>query len=56
MNGLDHVLDEYSFLDRKRVCALGASYGGYMINWINGQTNRFNCLVMKSWFLSLGQS
>ncbi|MBU1339663.1 MAG: prolyl oligopeptidase family serine peptidase, partial [Acidobacteria bacterium] len=26
-------------------CALGASYGGYMINWIEGHTDRFNCLV-----------
>jgi dienelactone hydrolase len=26
----------YSFLDGERVCALGASYGGYMINWIAG--------------------
>src|SRR5262249_33594891 len=32
-------------LDAERVCALGASYGGYMINWIAGQTDRFRCLV-----------
>ena len=25
--------------------ALGASYGGYMINWIAGHTDRFKCLV-----------
>ena len=25
--------------------ALGASYGGYMVNWINGHTDRFNALV-----------
>jgi len=24
---------------------LGASYGGWMINWINGHTDRFKCLV-----------
>jgi dipeptidyl aminopeptidase/acylaminoacyl peptidase len=32
-------------LDGARMCAAGASYGGYMVNWINGQTDRFRCLV-----------
>jgi len=45
MKGLDFALAKYSFLDGKRVGALGASYGGYMINWIAGQTDRFRCLV-----------
>jgi dipeptidyl aminopeptidase/acylaminoacyl peptidase len=45
MKGLDFVLAKYSFLDGKRVGALGASFGGYMINWIAGQTDRFQCLV-----------
>lgn len=27
---------KYAFLDGTRACALGASYGGYMINWIAG--------------------
>jgi len=31
--------------DGGRMCAAGASYGGYMVNWINGQTDRFKCLV-----------
>jgi len=45
MKGLDHALANYSWLDSTRVGALGASYGGWMINWINGHTNRFKCLV-----------
>ena len=45
MLGLDHALKKYTWLDGKRVVALGASYGGYMINWINGKTNRFKALV-----------
>jgi dipeptidyl aminopeptidase/acylaminoacyl peptidase len=45
MKGLDHALATYAFLDGQRVAALGASYGGYMINWIAGQTDRFKCLV-----------
>lgn len=32
-------------VDGGRMCAAGASYGGYMVNWINGQTDRFRCLV-----------
>ncbi len=33
-------------LDLNNACALGASYGGYMMNWIAGQwTDGFKCLV-----------
>jgi len=45
MKGLDAALVKYPFLDGSRVGALGASYGGYMITWIAGQTNRFKALV-----------
>ncbi|MGZ3460040.1 MAG: S9 family peptidase, partial [Archangium sp.] len=44
--GLEAAIKRYSFLDGGNVCALGASYGGYMINWIAGQMpDRFRCLV-----------
>src|SRR5690606_40599673 len=37
---------KYPFLDGDRACALGASYGGYMINWIAGNWNEpWKCLV-----------
>jgi len=45
MKGLDYALATYHWLDGDRVAALGASYGGWMINWINGHTDRFKCLV-----------
>jgi dipeptidyl aminopeptidase/acylaminoacyl peptidase len=45
MNGLDYAEKAYPFIDKDRECALGASYGGYMINWIMGHTTRFKCLV-----------
>jgi dipeptidyl aminopeptidase/acylaminoacyl peptidase len=45
MLGLDAALAKYPWLDGKRAAALGASYGGYMINWINGKTDRFKALV-----------
>jgi dipeptidyl aminopeptidase/acylaminoacyl peptidase len=46
LKGLDAAVAKYSFLDGTRVAALGASYGGYMINWIAGNApERFKCLV-----------
>lgn len=45
MRGLDYVEKTYPFIDKGRECALGASYGGYMIDWLLGHTNRFKCLV-----------
>ena len=44
--GLAAALKRYSWMDGDRVAALGASYGGYMINWIAGNwPGRFRCLV-----------
>ncbi|MCL4709022.1 S9 family peptidase [bacterium] len=44
--GLSAALAKYPWLDGERVAALGASYGGYMINWIAGKwSDRFKCLV-----------
>lgn len=45
MKGLDYVLGNYSFIDKAKVAAAGASYGGYMINWIATHSDRFVCLV-----------
>jgi dipeptidyl aminopeptidase/acylaminoacyl peptidase len=49
MNGVADVLRHNSFIDRNRIGAAGASYGGYMINWIEGHNHdprfRFKVLV-----------
>jgi dipeptidyl aminopeptidase/acylaminoacyl peptidase len=45
MRGLDYAEAHYPFIDRSRECALGASYGGYMANWVLTHTNRFACIV-----------
>jgi dipeptidyl aminopeptidase/acylaminoacyl peptidase len=49
MNGVADVLRRNSFIDRNRIGAAGASYGGYMVNWILGHNNdprfRFKVLV-----------
>jgi len=44
--GLAAAIERYGWMDGDRVVALGASYGGYMINWIAGNwPDRFRCLV-----------
>jgi dipeptidyl aminopeptidase/acylaminoacyl peptidase len=44
--GLAAAVAKYPWLDRDRSCALGASYGGYMMNWIEGNwPDGFKCIV-----------
>jgi dipeptidyl aminopeptidase/acylaminoacyl peptidase len=44
--GLAAALAKYEWLDGSRACSLGASYGGYMQNWIAGQwPEQFRCIV-----------
>ena len=45
MKGTEAVVKKYPRLDGSRVAAAGASYGGYMVNWIGGHTDRFKCLL-----------
>ncbi|TFW29954.1 S9 family peptidase [Duganella callida] len=44
--GLAAAVQKYPWLDRERSCALGASYGGFMMNWIQGNwSDGFKCIV-----------
>jgi len=44
--GLAAAVAQFPWLDSERVCALGGSYGGFMINWIEGNwPERFRCVV-----------
>lgn len=44
--GMEAAIKLDAALDGDNTCALGASYGGYMMNWIEGQwSDRFKCLV-----------
>ena len=44
--GLAAALAKYPFIDQKKMCALGASYGGFMVNWIAGNWSEpWKCLV-----------
>lgn len=38
-------LESLPFVDKTKIGAAGASYGGYMVNWIAGHTQRFAVLV-----------
>jgi len=40
--GQQYVLDRFSFIDEDRLAAAGASYGGYMMNWIEGHMDAFS--------------
>jgi len=45
MNVCDYSIKNFKYIDPENTFAAGASYGGYMINWIEGHTDRFNALV-----------
>lgn len=47
MKAVDYVLGSYQFLDETRLGVTGGSYGGFMTNWIVGQTNRFKAAVTQ---------
>ncbi len=44
--GWEAALKKYRFLNGSKACALGASYGGYMVYWMAGNWNQpWKCLV-----------
>eukprot|EP00727_Mastigamoeba_balamuthi_P004410 m51a1_g13968 hypothetical protein (691) ;mRNA; f:975007-977568 len=46
MIAVDKFAKQNSWVDTAHVGAMGASYGGFMINWINGQNSgKFKCLI-----------
>ena len=38
-------VEKLPYVDPARMAAAGASYGGYMMNWFEGHTDRFRCIV-----------
>lgn len=53
MKGLDAALARNPWMDGSRVAAAGGSYGGYMVNWIAGHTDRFKALVSHAGIFNL---
>jgi dipeptidyl aminopeptidase/acylaminoacyl peptidase len=44
MKGVDY-LESLPYVDKDRIGAAGASFGGYMMNWFAVNTGRFKCLI-----------
>jgi dipeptidyl aminopeptidase/acylaminoacyl peptidase len=56
MKATDYLIAQ-GYVDEGRMAAAGGSYGGFMVNWIEGHTNRFKALVSHAGVYSLlGQS
>lgn len=55
MKGLDHALKTYPFLDETKLAAAGGSYGGFMVNWIAGHTDRFKALISHAGVYNLAE-
>jgi dipeptidyl aminopeptidase/acylaminoacyl peptidase len=45
MSGLDTALARNAWMDRTRLGMAGGSFGGYMVDWMLGHTNRFKAAV-----------
>lgn len=47
------VLEQRDDVDARRIAAMGGSFGGYMVNWIGGMTDRFAALVSHAGLFDL---
>jgi dipeptidyl aminopeptidase/acylaminoacyl peptidase len=45
LEAIDEAARRFPYIDKSRQAAIGASYGGYLMNWFNGHTNQFRCMV-----------
>ncbi|MEJ5305375.1 MAG: S9 family peptidase [Ignavibacteria bacterium] len=45
MLSTDFLIRKFNFIDSTKMAAAGGSYGGYLVNWIAGHTNRFKALI-----------
>jgi dipeptidyl aminopeptidase/acylaminoacyl peptidase len=48
MEGIDYLEATCTFIDKDRLSVVGASYGGFMVNWILGHTDRFKAAICHS--------
>jgi dipeptidyl aminopeptidase/acylaminoacyl peptidase len=52
--GLDAATTRFPWLDASNACALGGSFGGYMMNWVEGMwPDRFKCIVQHDGMFDL---
>ena len=60
MEAVDHITEAYPFVDPGRLGIAGGSYGGFMVNWVVGHTDRFAAAVtmrsISNWYSDHGSS
>lgn len=54
MKATDYLISR-GFVDEKRMAAAGGSYGGYLVCWIAGHTDRYACLINHAGVYNLMQ-
>jgi dipeptidyl aminopeptidase/acylaminoacyl peptidase len=52
LEAIVEAVHRYPFIDEHRQAAAGASYGGYLMNWLNGHTDQFKCIVAHAGAIS----
>ena len=45
LEAIEEAAKRYPFIDLSRQAGIGGSYSGYLMNWLNGHTDQFRCLV-----------
>lgn len=45
IKGLDYLIKTYPEIDENKVAGMGRSYGGFLVNMLNGKTDRFKCFI-----------
>lgn len=53
LEGIDEAIRQFGFIDSSRIGAMGASYGGHMVNWLQGTSDRFKCFVSHAGLINL---
>jgi len=60
MEGLDYAIKNFVFIDEDKLGVIGGSYGGFMVNWIVGHTDKFKAAVsmrgISNWYSFYGVS
>jgi dipeptidyl aminopeptidase/acylaminoacyl peptidase len=49
----DEAVKQFPFIDRERIAAGGASYGGHLANWLQATTARYRCLISHAGLVNL---
>jgi len=45
LKAMDFLRENFDWIDVDNAGAMGASYGGFMMNWLNSQTDKFKCII-----------